>query len=32
MNLWSRFRSFAAAMLRRNRMEREMDEEIRFHI
>jgi hypothetical protein len=32
MNLWSRFRSFAAAMLRRNRLEREMDEEIRFHI
>jgi predicted permease len=32
MNLWSRFRSWTAAMLRRNRMEREMDEEIYFHI
>jgi predicted permease len=32
MNLWPRFRSWTAAMLRRNRMEREMDEEIRFHI
>jgi len=32
MNLWSRFRSWTTAMLRRNRMEREMDEEIRFHI
>jgi len=32
MNLWSRFRSWTAAMLRRTRMEREMDEEMRFHI
>ena len=32
MNLWARFRSWTAAMLRRTRMEREMDEEMRFHI
>lgn len=32
MNLWTRFRSWTAAMLRRTRMEREMDEEMRFHI
>ena len=32
MNTWARLRSWAAAMLRRRRMEREMDEEMRFHI
>lgn len=32
MNLWSRLRSWTASMLRRARMEREMDEEMRFHI
>ena len=32
MNLWSRFRSWTAAMLRRARMEHDMDEEMRFHI
>jgi putative ABC transport system permease protein len=32
MNLWARLRSWTAAMLRRSRMEREMDEEMRFHI
>jgi predicted permease len=32
MNTWSRLRSWTSAMLRRSRMEREMDEEMRFHI
>ena len=32
MKLWARFRSWTLAMLRRTRMEREMDEEMRFHI
>ena len=32
MNLWARLRSWTAAMLRRTRTEREMDEEMRFHI
>ncbi len=32
MNLWPRFRSWTAAILRRGRMEREMDDEMRFHI
>src|SRR5579863_10274428 len=32
MNLWPRLRSWTSAMLRRTRMEREMDEEMRFHI
>ena len=32
MNLWSRFRSWTAAMLGRARMEHDMDEEMRFHI
>jgi putative ABC transport system permease protein len=32
MNLWPRIRSWTAAMLRRTRMEREMDEEMRFHL
>ena len=32
MNLWARFRSWTKAMLRRTRMENEMDEEMRFHI
>lgn len=32
MNFWARFRSWTSAMLRRSRMEREMDEEMRFHI
>jgi hypothetical protein len=32
MNFWARLRSWTAAMLRRSRMEREMDEEMRFHI
>jgi predicted permease len=32
MNLWARFRSWAAATLRRRGMEREMDEEMSFHI
>ena len=32
MNLPSRFRSWMSAMLRRTRMEREMDEEMRFHL
>ena len=32
MNLWIRFRSWTAAMLRRARMEHDMDEEMRFHI
>jgi hypothetical protein len=32
MNMWTRLRSWTAAMLCRTRKEREMDEEIRFHI
>jgi transcriptional regulator len=32
MNLWARFRSWTAAMLQRTRTEREMDDEMRFHI
>jgi predicted permease len=32
MNFWARLRSWTAAMLRRSRMEREMDEEMRFHM
>ena len=32
MSLWARFRSWTAAMLRRGRMEQDMDEEISFHI
>src|SRR5262249_34360847 len=32
MSLWSRFRSCTTAMLRRSHMERDMDEEMRFHI
>ena len=32
MNLWPRIRSWTVAMLRRAHMEREMDEEMRFHI
>lgn len=32
MNMWTRLRSWTAAMLCRNRKEREMDEEMRFHI
>jgi putative ABC transport system permease protein len=32
MTLWSRIRSSAQAMLRRSRMESEMDAELRFHI
>ena len=32
MNFWARLRSWVSAMLRRTRMEREMDEEMRFHI
>lgn len=32
MNMWARLRSWTAAMLCRNRKEREMDEEMRFHI
>jgi predicted permease len=32
MNLWTRLRSWTAAMLCRTRREREMDEEMRFHI
>ncbi len=32
MTLWSRIRSWALASLRRSRMEREMDAELRFHI
>ncbi|HEX6822915.1 MAG TPA: ABC transporter permease [Candidatus Sulfotelmatobacter sp.] len=32
MNFWARLRSWTAAMLRRTCMEREMDEEMRFHI
>jgi hypothetical protein len=30
--MWSRFCSWIAAMLRRTSMEREMDDELRFHI
>lgn len=32
MRIWSRIRSWARAMMRRSRMEREMDEELRFHM
>ena len=32
MSVWTRFRSWTAATLRSSRMEREMDEEMRFHI
>ena len=32
MNLWARLRSWTAAMLQRTRTEREMDDEMRFHI
>lgn len=32
MNLWAPLRSWTSVMLRRTRMEREMDEEMRFHI
>jgi putative ABC transport system permease protein len=32
MNLWTRFRSWTRAMLRRGRMEHDMEEELRFHI
>jgi predicted permease len=32
MTLWARFRSWAGATLRRSRMEREMDTELRFHM
>jgi putative ABC transport system permease protein len=32
MTLWSRVRSWASAILRRSRMESEMDTELRFHI
>ena len=32
MTLWSRFRSLARAILRRSRMEREMDAELHFHV
>src|SRR5205807_6726027 len=32
MTLWSRIRSWVQAMVRRSRMEREMDAELRFHI
>ena len=32
MTLWNRFRSWLFAILRRNRMENEMDTELRFHI
>ena len=32
MSMWTRFRSWTAATLRPSRMEREMDEEMRFHI
>jgi len=32
MNLWARFRSWTFAMLQRTRTEREMDDEMRFHI
>src|SRR5215472_14416022 len=32
MTLWSRIRSWVQAILRRSRMENEMDAELRFHI
>jgi len=32
MTMWARLRSWTAAMLGRTRMERDMDEEMRFHI
>src|SRR5215471_7395753 len=32
MTLWARVRSWTRAMLGRDRMEREMDEEMRFHM
>src|SRR5215472_5189614 len=32
MTLWSRIRSWASAILRRSRIESEMDTELRFHI
>ena len=32
MTLWSRFRFWLLAVLRRSRMERDMDTELRFHI
>src|SRR5215469_8625676 len=32
MSLWSRFRSWTTATLRRSHMERDMDEEMHFHI
>ena len=32
MRIWSQIRSWARAMMRRSRMEREMDEELRFHM
>ena len=32
MNFWVQIRSWTSAMLRRNRTEREMDEEMRFHL
>src|SRR5438034_5248288 len=32
MTLWSRFRSWVLAILRRSRIESEMDAELRFHI
>src|SRR5580658_7159274 len=32
MNLWSRIRSWLGTLLRRSRMESEMDQELRFHI
>src|SRR2546427_5003398 len=32
MRLWSRFRSWLSATLRRSRMESEMDAELRFHM
>src|SRR5882762_2481002 len=32
MTLWSRLRSWVQAMLRRSRMESEMDAELRFHV
>jgi putative ABC transport system permease protein len=32
MNLWSRLRSWLSTLLRRSRMESDMDQELRFHI
>src|SRR2546426_10637652 len=32
MTLWSRLRSWVQTMLRRSRMESEMDAELRFHV